>query len=202
MQNSYPGGTVRALLETDLVTEKTRQVLTERLEAKPGSPQFFSASEFSLLRKICDQLILQEPDREFIDVAGKIDERLHEGGSDGWRYDTMPPDGDAYKRGLAGVDETAVAMYHQTFQLLETSQRDDVLHQIQRAEAPGETWKSLPANRFFEELLAEATNTYYAHPIAQEEIGYVGMADVPGWQRIGLNEREEREPEEVMINDE
>ncbi len=66
------------------------------------------------------------------------------------------------------------------------------LHRIQRAEAPGETWKAMPANKFFEELLAEATTNYYAHPIAQEEIGYAGMADVPGWQRIGLNEREER----------
>ena len=43
-------------------------------------------------------------------------------------------------------------------------------------------------------MLAELTETYYAHPLAQEEIGYVGMADLPAWTKIGLNEREEREP--------
>ena len=193
MQNAYPNGSVRALLKTDLVTDKTRLVLTDRLEARLEDPDFFSINELALLRVICNRLITQEPDRAYIDVAGAIDKRLTEHGSDGWRYDTMPPDGDAYKRGLAGVDETAMVTHHQPFQSLEESQRDEVLHLIQRAEAPGETWKTLPANRFFEELLTEATANYYAHPVAQEQIGYLGMADVPGWQRIGLNERESRD---------
>lgn len=201
MQNAYSPGSVRALLKTDLVTDKTRQVLTARLEAKAEEPEFFSIDEFTLLRAVCDQLIPQEPDHEHIDIAVGIDKRLAEHGSDGWRYDTMPPDGDAYKRGLAGVDETAMVMYQQPFQALNAFRRDDVLHRIQRAKAPGETWKVMPANRFFEELLTEAAANYYAHPIAQEEIGYAGLADVPGWQRIGLNEREEREPEETMMND-
>ncbi|MBW3634848.1 MAG: GMC family oxidoreductase [Armatimonadetes bacterium] len=52
----------------------------------------------------------------------------------------------------------------------------------------------MPSPRFFEELLAEATEHYYAHPLAQEEIGYAGFADAPGWKRIGLDERENREP--------
>jgi len=55
-------------------------------------------------------------------------------------------------------------------------------------------WRTLPAARFFEELLAEVVETYYAHPLAQEEIGYAGMADAPGWRAIGLDEREERDP--------
>jgi hypothetical protein len=44
-------------------------------------------------------------------------------------------------------------------------------------------------------MLAELTEYYYAHPLAQEEIGYVGMADAHGWTRLGLNELEPREPE-------
>ena len=31
-------------------------------------------------------------------------------------------------------------------------------------------------------------------PLAQEEIGYVGLADLPSWTKIGLNEKEDREP--------
>ena len=58
---------------------------------------------------------------------------------------------------------------------------------------PGPVWQTLDAARFFEEMLSELTATYYAHPLAQQEIGYAGFADLPGWTRIGLDEREARE---------
>ncbi|MVM28683.1 gluconate 2-dehydrogenase subunit 3 family protein [Spirosoma sp. HMF4905] len=191
----YPEGTVRALLATDQVTEATRQVLLERLTAPPQSPKFFSATEFVLLQTICNRLIPQEPGDAQIDIAGGIDKRLSQNESDGWRYDVMPPDGDTYKLGLTGVDETAQLLFKQPFQQLSDDQQDEVLMNIQRAVAPGQTWEHLPAGRFFEELLVEATHIYYSHPLAQEVIGYVGMADVPTWQRIGLNELEGREPQ-------
>ncbi|GAB4016774.1 hypothetical protein GCM10028808_46260 [Spirosoma migulaei] len=193
----YPEGTVRSLLNTNQVTKATRQALTERLTAPAYQPQFFSASEFALLQAICDRLLPQEADDKPIDIAGGIDKRLFQNESDGWRYDTMPADGDAYKLGLAGVDETAQLFFQQSFQQLAGSQQDDVLLTIQRVVAPGKTWEHLPAGRFFEELLTEATHIYYSHPLAQDAIGYVGMADVPTWQRIGLNELEDREPREV-----
>ena len=202
MPQLYPDGTVRALLLTDQVTEATRQALTERLETPPPKPDFFSETEFRLLEAVCSRLIPQDEHQTPIDIAGGIDKRLAENESDGWRYDTMPPDGEAYKVGLAGVNETASLLFQSPFQSLSGEQQDEVLQQVQQGNAPGETWKKLPANRFFEELLAEATTNYYSHPLAQEAIGYVGMADVPGWQRIGLNQLEDREPKEIMINDE
>lgn len=193
----YPDGTVRALLPTNQVTEATRKALTERLTAPPQQPEFFSETEFALLQAICARLIPQENRSEQIDLAGTIDKRLSQNKSDGWRYDTMPPDGDAYKQGLAGVDETAQTLFEQSFQQLSTDQQDSVLKQIQQGQAFGGIWTKIPANRFFEELLVETTESYYSHPLAQEEIGYVGMADVPTWQRVGLNQLEDREPREV-----
>lgn len=197
MHDHYPDGTVRALLATDQITEATRQALTERLTAAPQQPQFFSASELGLLQAICNRLIPQDERTERIDIAGSIDKRLAQNKSDGWRYDVMPADGDAYKLGLAGVDETARLLFLQSFQQLSDELQDEVLKAIQHKEASGETWQKLPADRFFEELLVEVANTYYSHPLAQEEIGYVGMADVPTWQRIGLNQLEDREPQIV-----
>ena len=197
MHDHYPEGTVRALLKTDQVTEATRQVLIERLTEPAYQPQFFTTSEFTLLKAICDRLIPQEVDNKPIDMAGGIDKRLFQNESDGWRYDTMPADGDAYKLGLTGVDETSQLLFQQSFQQLSGNQQDDVLMNIQRAVAPGKTWEHLPAGRFFEELLAEAAHNYYSHPVAQEAIGYVGMADIPTWQRIGLNQLEDREPKVV-----
>ncbi|AUD07549.1 hypothetical protein CWM47_29700 [Spirosoma pollinicola] len=193
----YPLNTVRNLLSTNQVTEPTRQALTERLSAPPRQPTFFSASEFALLHAVCDRLIPQDDRSDRIDVAGNIDKRLSENKSDGWRYDTMPADGDAYKLGLKGVDESAQLTFKQPFLNISAEQQDFILNAVQRQEAPGDSWQHLPANRFFEELVTEAVENYYSHPLAQEEIGYVGMADVPTWQRIGLNELEDREPKSI-----
>lgn len=198
MQYHYPPGTVRALLKTDQITEPTRRVLTERLNAPPHQPTFFTANEFSLLQTVCDRLIPQDDRPEWIDIAGQIDKRLSENESDGWRYDTMPADGEAYKSGLKGIDESAQLLFQKSFQNISAEQQESILEAIQAKQAPGDVWKQLPADRFFEELLAEVVGNYYSHPLAQEEIGYVGMADVPTWQRIGLNQLEDREPREVI----
>ena len=195
LTSPYPAGTVRALLETEQVTAATRAALQARLQAPPYEPQFLEPATYELLQAVTAVLIPQ-PDRTTpIELAPGIDQRLTKNSSDGWRYDTMPPDREAYRLGLAGIDQSAQALFQQDFQQLDATQQASVLQQVQAGTAPGETWTTVPANRFFEELLAELTELYYAHPLAQEEIGYVGMADVPGWTRIGLNEREEREPE-------
>lgn len=194
MYDQYPDGTVRALLNTDQVTDATRSVLIERLNAPARPPEFFSADEYALLQAICDRLIPQTDRPDRIDIVGAIDERLAQNKANGWRYDSMPADGDAYRSGLKGMDEGAQALFGQPFRLLPGGQQDDIIRAVQNMEVPGETWQHLPADRFFEELLAEAAEIYYSHPLAQEEIGYVGMADVPTWQRIGLNQLEDREP--------
>lgn len=191
----FPSNTVRTLLNTDHVTNATRQVLTERLNAPPRQPEFFSADEFALLQTICNRLIPQDDRTEPIDVAGGIDERLTLNKSDGWRYDTMPADADAYKRGLTGMEESAQVLFQRPFSQLSGVEQDNIIGLIKTGDAPGDTWRTLPANRFFEELLAEAAENYYSHPLAQEEIGYAGMADLPAWTKIGLNEKEDREPE-------
>jgi len=197
MHPHYPPNTVRALLDTDQVTDATRQALTERLQLPPHQPTFFSASEFALLQAVCNRLIPQDNPSSWIDMASNIDKRLSEKRCDGWRYDTMPTDEDAYKLGLRGIDESAQLTFQQGFRNISAEQQDFILNAVQRVEAPGDTWKNLPADRFFEELLTEATENYYSHPLAQEEIGYVGMADVPGWHRIGLNQLEDREPKRI-----
>ncbi|MCB2378458.1 gluconate 2-dehydrogenase subunit 3 family protein [Hymenobacter sp. BT635] len=190
----YPAGTVRALLATDLMTEATRQALEARLLAPAYEPQFFDAATYELLRMVAARLFPQ-PDRAApIELAAAIDQRLLEGLSDGWRYDVLPPDREAYRLGLGGIRESARVMFGAPFEQLTGLQQDAVLQAVQNETAPGPLWDTLSANRFFEELLAEMTENYYAHPLAQEEIGYVGMADVPGWTHIGLNEKEPREP--------
>jgi gluconate 2-dehydrogenase gamma chain len=191
----YPTGTVRALLATEHVSAATRAALQARLDAPADyQPQFFAPETFTLLAAVAARL-LPQPERENpIPLAPALDQRLAEGRADGWRYDALPPDREAFRLGLGGIQETAHELFKADFLQLTTQQQDAVVQALADGQPPGSTWQQLNAGRFFEELLCELTETYYAHPLAQEEIGYVGMADLPGWMKIGLDEREEREP--------
>ena len=191
----YPPGTVRALLATDLLTPPTRAVLEARLApGEPAAPQFFTSAELLTLRAACARLIPQADRAPPLDLALTVDARLATNTSDGWRYDVLPPDGEAYRRGLVGLDETAQALQRQPFAALAPAQQDAVLALVQGGTPLGPTWQTLPAGRFFEETLAELTACYYSDPLSQEEIGYVGMADAAGWHALGLNRLDPQEP--------
>ena len=193
---AYPTGTVRALLDTPHLSEATRAALQARLDAPATyAPQFLAPETYALLEAVASRLFPQ-PDRpeQPIPLAPAVDQRLAEGRADGWRYDALPPDREAYRLGLGGIQEIAQARFQADFLTLSAEQQDAVLQALASGTPPGTIWETLDAGRFFEEMLAELTETYYAHPLAQEEIGYVGMADLPAWTKIGLNEKESREP--------
>ena len=159
------------------------------------APQFLAPAAYKLLEAVAARL-LPQPERPTapIPLAPALDQRLAEGRADGWRYDALPPDREAYRLGLGGIQEIAQALFQADFLTLDPARQDSVIEALAGGRPPGPTWETLNASRFFEELLTELTATYYAHPLAQGEIGYAGFADVPGWTKIGLNEREEREP--------
>lgn len=194
--DQYPSGTVRSLLQTDFVTPPTRRVLQERLEQEAVmTPRFFDLYSFVTLGAVCARLIPQPKREKPVDLAGLLDEQLATSSGNGWRYDEMPPDNQAFRNGLVGVEQTAKAMFGKPFQLLNAMEQNKVLRAIQAGEASGATWQIIPARLFFEELLAVLVELYYSHPLAQEEIGEVAMADAKGWRTIGLNERQAPEPE-------
>ena len=191
---SYPSGSVRALLDSRYVTEPTRGALQARLDARDGEPRFFDPAAYATLSSVCDRLIPQTDREAPVPVAIEIDRRLAQGLSDGWRYDTLPPDANALEQGLRGIDQSAESLFGAQFISLAAAQQDHVLQAVQRGEASGDAWRTLPAQRFFEDLLAEAAEIYFSHPLAQEELGYAGMADSYGWRAIGLDQREPLEP--------
>ena len=193
-------GDVRALLATDLVTPATRRALLERLSApRVDTGRFFDAATLHTLQAVCARLLPQPERADPIDLAGCIDARLADGKGDGWRYDVLPADSEAYRLGMRELDRHAQAMGGAPFHALQSAEQDRVLVDFQRGDVP--SWTGEAARRFFEELLAEATESYYSHPLAQQEIGYAGMADAPGWQAIGLDQREAREPPRAGASD-
>lgn len=191
----YPSGNVRELLQTDGVTAATRNALVKRLQShESGPPKFFSATQMSILNAAAARLIPQTAGGEPIDITTEIDRRLAEGTGNGWRFATLPADNETWRSGLLGLDQSAMEMHGTGFVALTSRQQENILRLVQSGDAPGDIWRSLDGPRFFEELLADLAEAYYSHPLAQEEIGYVGMADAPGWKHIGLDELEDREP--------
>lgn len=161
-----------ALLASGHVTPATREVLEGRLSAR-FQRNFFSPEEALLLRAVALRLVPHDP--AAMDLTGCVDERLALGKTDGWRYADSPPDPLAYRALLASLP--------QDFAELDPGVQDELLRQAQRAHPHP-----------FEDLLAELAEGYYSHPLVQVGLGYAGFADAPGWERIGLNEAEEREP--------
>ena len=189
--------TFKELLPTDHLSAATRAALTQRLadtdQAATYEPQFFAPETYQLLVAVAARLFPQ-PERPVpIPLAPAVDDRLAQGKSDGWRYDALPPDREAYRLGLGGIEQIAQSLFKGDFGQLAPAQQDEVIKALASGNPPGETWQTLRADRFFEEMLAELTENYYAHPWAQDEIGYTGYADLPAWTKIGLNEKEPRE---------
>ncbi len=188
---------VRALLASEAVSRPTRIALTARLDALDRSPivvgRSLSAAEVVTLRAVADRLVPQTDRERKVDLVAAIDARLAVNRGDGWRYDALPADDESLRRGLAGLDEAARDLHAVGFGELPAARQDEILRLVQTGTPPGEIWRMLPADRWFEDVLAECCEIYYADPIAQDEIGYVGYADLPSWQAIGLDQREDRE---------
>jgi gluconate 2-dehydrogenase gamma chain len=193
-QINYPSGTVRALLQTDLVLPQTKEVLQQRLSQPPVTkPRFFSSSAFEILKAVCNRLIPQT-EHAPIDLAGLLDASLAQNRGNGWRYNAMPPDQESFRLGIDGIEEAAQVLNGSCFIALSAAEQDEVLLAVQNGNVAGKAWQNQPSNLFFVELLSRLVEHYYGHPLAKESIGEVAFADAKGWQHIQLNEHEPQEP--------
>lgn len=181
----YPG--FSTLSQKAFWDETTRDLIEARVHRVPPI-RFFSPDELSILTAVLDRIIPQDdrdPDYR-IPVAHYIDERLHTGRIDGYRYYDMPPDGEAYRLGLQAVEDIARTMHSRPFVGLSPREQDEVLWTIHEDKPQGgeEIWKQMPADRFWLLLVSDAVDAYYAHPFAWDEIGFGGPAYPRGYFRL------------------
>ena len=107
---TYPRGTVHALLDSAFVTTPTRRAIAQRsTRDHAGKPLFLTPQELAILRAVCSRLVPTDELPDHTDIAGEIDDRLHRGAGDGWRYADLARDTDAYRLGLRGMSEQAIA---------------------------------------------------------------------------------------------
>ena len=182
----YPGYNVLDRWSSPDWDDQTRRVVRRRLEEVPPV-RFFDGHEARTLAAVAERVVPQ-PDRddaEKIPVVPWIDEKLYEDRRDGYRYEELPPQREAWRLGLRGIDEAARALFDgREFVALDPLSQDVVLSHVQRGDAPGAAWERMPAARFFESVLSlTIVKTYYAHPLAWNEIGYGGPSSPRGYVR-------------------
>lgn len=170
---------------------KTRRLVRQRVDDVPDY-RFLSPDEARLIEAVCERLLPQD-DRtpaERIPIAPWIDDRLARDDGDGYRYEDMPPDPEAVRRGLGAIDALARNDHHRAFTLLAPGDQDAVLGRVASGEVSGAAWHGLPAQRLFQLLLNDALSFYYAHPSAWAEIGFNGPASPRGHMRLDLGRRD------------
>jgi gluconate 2-dehydrogenase subunit 3-like protein len=190
-QRRYPTYNVLDKWDTPSWNDRTRAVVAKRLREVPPR-RFFSETEWELAEAICGRLIPQ-PDRpdDPVPIVPFIDEKLHENRGNGYRYQDMPPQRDAWRIGLRAIDAEAHARRQHGFLELPHNQKDSVLRSVQHGDTLGDAWDDMPPKRFFSSvLLREAVTVYYAHPAAWSEIGFGGPAAPRGYVRMQANRRD------------
>lgn len=190
----YPG--YSTLSQSAYWDKTTRGVIAKRV-SDPPPRRYFTEDQWRFWQIVFDHLVPQT-DRtpEFqIPVLPPLDERLFLNKTDGYRYEGMPKDREAYVVGIDAINAEAQACFNARFLDLPFLQQDQVLENLAKARptAP-KAWKHLPIRRFWQLIMSDAIRGYYAHPFAWDEVGFGGPAYPRAYTRL---ERGEPEPWEV-----
>lgn len=175
--------------------DQTRAVVSRRLREIPPR-RFFDEHEWMIAEAIAARIVPQ-PDRATpVPIVPFIDERLHEKRGKGFRYADMPPLPEAWRRGLAAIDDESRIAFARSFAELTADEQDEVLRRVQHGTVSSALWLDLPPQRFFiTVLLDDIVGEYYAHPAAWSEIGFGGPASPRGYVRLGFDQRDPWEAE-------
>ena len=173
----------------------TAGVVLARLDPFPDH-SFFTPTEFATLDALCDALLAQREEPR-VPVARMVDQRLALGETDGWFYEDMPPDGEAWRRTLAFLDDDARAAHGRPFGDLAPEDQADLVQAVQDAE----DYHGLPAKHVWSLWTRYACAAFYSHPWAWNEIGFGGPAYPRGYKAMGVGQRERWERAEQDATD-
>jgi hypothetical protein len=193
----YPG--FSTLAQQKFWDAKTREVVLDRVINVPEI-RFFSQQEARLLEAICDRILPQDDRDEShkIPIVPQIDRRLYENSHDGYRYEDMPPDREAFQLGLRAVEEIAQHEYRLGFLEIGPREQDRILQSLHdgKPSAAHEIWKRMAVHRFWMLLVSDCADAYYSHPWAWDEIGFGGPTYPRAYMRLERGEAEPWESEE------
>jgi hypothetical protein len=180
----YPG--FHTMAQAGAWDAATRAVVQSRLGPLPGV-RFFAPAEEACARALFDQLLDQRGDPR-VPVVELVDARLAEDQTDGWHYDDLPPDREAWRRSLAALDDEALEAQGCDFAGCSTEAQATILNGIHRLGSGG--WRGFPADRLWSLWTRYACTAFYSHPWAWDEIGFSGPAYPRGYKNLGVDRLE------------
>jgi hypothetical protein len=175
----FPGYDV--LSERESWDEATRAAIEQRLRVR-CEPAFFDKDAEATCRALLARLLGDPP----TPVFEQLDERLALGITDGYRYEEMPPDAEAWRVSLRELDRLAQERHQRRFHELTPESQDALLAGVKQSECLG----PLPMHRLWTLWMRYACAAYYSHPHSWSEIGFGGPAYPRGYKNLGVDRRE------------
>lgn len=164
----------------------TSGVVLSRLGLPPDI-RFFTPAEEALATALSDRLLDQEEDTR-LPVVAMVDARLAEAQTDGWRYQDMPEDGQAWRDCLAALDADAAAAHGRGFAACSPREQRALLQAVQDLGSGG--WHGMNAGHVWSLWTRYVCTAFYCHPAAWNEIGFPGPAYPRGYKNPGIDARE------------
>ncbi len=196
-QDRYPGYDVMAKRDTPSWNPVTREVIDRRL-AVPREPRFFNPDEWAALQAVCDRIVPQPSNRAKVPLPAYVDEKMFTRKLDGYRYEGVPEQSQAWKQGLAALDEAANREHGAGFAAIRPEQQDGLLRQMEAGTLQAEALQGMWPDGFFKHrVIQDIVGAYYAHPTGWNEIGFGGPASPRGYVRTDLNRRDPWEAAEA-----
>ncbi len=181
-QGRFPGFDV--LDQVNHWDELTAAVVLARLEPL-GELRFFTVTELPTAAALLDLLLGQHTEPR-VPVLHLVDSRLADNETDGWRYEDLPEDRQAWRETLAALDLDAVPAYGVRFHELDLDRQGRLLQGVHDAE----DWHGWQAAHVWSLWTRYACAAFYSHPWAWNEIGFGGPAYPRGYKAIGVGKRE------------
>lgn len=200
--NAALGAEMSSLIDSDYTSTQTRAVLASRLtQSSTTGSAVFNKDELRLVRCLAELVVPDAPSDLTTRLQDSLVERLH----DGWRFDSLPDDLQAWRLGLRSLDIVSKRMFQVPYIALDVERQLGLLHRASEGalhvnfleriglEQDDICLTAQQMRDWFEDVRAEFVKIFVSDPRTMERIGFTGFADEKGFTQIRLNEREEFE---------
>jgi hypothetical protein len=192
MHGRYPDYDI--LEQADHWDAVTREMVLGRVNQVPEI-RFFSEAEAATLGALCDLLTAQDSEPR-IPVINYVDEKYQKGELDGFQFEDMPDDREAWRLVARGLDEQATQRADAaSFAAADGEVQRGIVSDFADGKLDGGAWEQLSVSHAFSLVMRVVLSSFYSHPWAWNEIGFGGPAYPRGYSRFGSPDLQRAERE-------